>query len=73
MAAPAAETVDVRDMLCAQALAVVARAVEPLSHGEIVSILYNAEDVRHDLIVWAQDRGHAIHAVEASSLRLERR
>ena len=65
--------VDVRDMLCAQALAAVARAVESLRGGQRLDILYNAEDVKRDLLVWAQDRGHAIRAVEDSRLRLERR
>ena len=69
----APQAVDVRDMLCAQALAVVARAIESLHGGQHLDILYNAEDVKRDLLVWAQDRGHAVRAVEASRLRFERR
>ncbi|MBI4598027.1 MAG: hypothetical protein HY737_06480 [Candidatus Omnitrophica bacterium] len=53
-------TVDVRDMLCAQALAVVARAAQPLHAGHTLKILANAEDVRHDLIVWAGARGYLV-------------
>ena len=73
MSAQQAVAVDVRDMLCAQALAAVARAIESLHEGQRLDILYNAEDVKRDLLVWAQDRGHAVRAVEASRLRLERR
>lgn len=51
------EFVDVRDMTCAQALAVVARAASRLASGQPLNILYNAQDVKRDLIVWATDRG----------------
>lgn len=49
--------VDVRDMTCAQALAIVARAMSHLANEGRLDILYNAQDVKHDLIVWATDRG----------------
>ena len=63
-----ASAVDVRDMLCAQALAVVGGALKRLAPGEPVDIQYNAADVREDLVRWAADRGHA--AVEAGPGRL---
>ncbi|MBI4354628.1 MAG: sulfurtransferase TusA family protein [Candidatus Omnitrophica bacterium] len=50
-------TADVRDMTCAQALAVVARAVAQLIEGQGLEILYNAQDVKHDLMIWAKERG----------------
>ena len=62
MAEFAPVTVDVRDMLCAQALAVVAKAIERFTPGERLDVLTNAEDVRHDLIVWAKSRGYTINA-----------
>lgn len=64
--------VDVRDMLCAQALAVVARAVAQLAPGASLTILVGAEDVRRDLRVWANERGHAVDA-QPHGLTLTRR
>ena len=62
-------TVDVREMLCAQALALVARAVTPLEAGAQVRIRYSTEDVKHDLLVWAKSRGYVVHD-EDEMLRL---
>jgi len=64
--------VDVRDMLCAQALAVVARAVERLAPGASVDILLNASDVRQDLLVWARAHRHRAQDISLSTLRLTR-
>ena len=66
-------SVDVRDMLCAQALAVVAQAMEGLKAAEAAEVLYNAEDVRRDLLVWAQDRGYPAREAGVRVLRIERR
>ena len=52
-------TVDVRDMVCAQALAVTAKALAGLPDGGAATILYNADDVRRDLLAWVADRGYA--------------
>lgn len=52
--------VDVRDMLCAQALALVARAVRQRPIGQATEVLYNAEDVRRDVVTWAADQGHRV-------------
>lgn len=62
--------VDVRDMLCAQALARVAEAIERCHEGASVEVLHNAEDVRQDLLVWAKDRGLRITEERAGMLRL---
>lgn len=70
MAEPA--TVDVRDMLCAQALAQVARAAAQLPDGGALEIRYNAADVRRDLLAWAADRGHALAEAGDGRLRLTR-
>lgn len=66
------DMVDVRDMLCAQALAVVAQALDRLTAGQPMDVLYNADDVRRDLFAWARGRGHAIQDVGGSTLRLQR-
>lgn len=52
--------VDVRDMLCAQALARVAEAFKRVPAGEALSILGNTEDVERDVRVWAQTHGRII-------------
>ena len=64
----AAQAVDVRDMLCAQALAVVARAMKPLRAGDALEVRYNAQDVKHDLLVWAKARGHPADVSDSSML-----
>ncbi len=61
-------SIDVRDMLCAQALAVVGGALKPLAPGEPLEVRYSAADVRKDLVRWAADQGHA--AIDAGSGRL---
>ena len=61
---------DVRDMLCAQALAQVARAAADAPRGATVRIAYNAEDVRRDLIAWARDRRYRIDPDTEGALRL---
>ena len=63
-------TIDVRDMLCAQALAVVGHAAESLKVGEALDIVYNAEDVRRDLLIWARDRGCDSRPVSDTALRI---
>ena len=65
-------TVDVRDMLCAQALAVVSAAVARAAGGMTVRALYNAEDVKRDLLVWAHEAGHRAREVAGSALDIER-
>ena len=73
MGAPRSTTVDVRDMLCAQALALVAQAVERLQAGETLEVLSNADDVKQDLMAWATDQGHIFVEVKTGSLSIGRR
>ncbi len=72
MAPPMSCTVDVREMLCAQALAHVAQAVERLSVGASCKILSNAEDVQRDIITWMQAKGHRIKARAPEYVLVER-
>ncbi len=65
-----AVTVDVRDMLCAQALAVVAQQLARLTAGGRAAIPYNTDDVKHDLIAWANDRGHHVDAATPGTLQI---
>ena len=65
-------TVDVREMLCAQALAVVAESVGRLSPGERVEVVFDAKDVERDLMTWASRQGHRAEASGPSRLLIER-
>lgn len=58
------EAVDVRDMLCAQALAQVDGAMRRLSPGATLPVIANATDVLRDLVTWTRDRGHVLAASE---------
>lgn len=60
MAELPATTVDVRDMVCAQALAVLGKALAGRPAGGTATVFYNAEDVRRDVLAWASDRGYAV-------------
>jgi TusA-related sulfurtransferase len=73
MASPQQSTADVRDMLCAQALAVVAAALDRLPSGGVVAVAYGAPDVRQDLIAWAAQRGHAVQEPAPGRLLIVRR
>ena len=66
-------TVDVREMLCAQALAQVARAMDQLAPGQTLAVRYSADDVRRDLLAWAADRGHSATEAHPSTLQLQKR
>ncbi len=72
MGAPPAVRVDVRDMVCAQALAVVAHAMEHLRAGEALEVLYNAADVRQDLLVWAGERARTVQETAPGILQMQR-
>jgi len=63
-------SIDVRDMLCAQALAVVAQQLARLTAGGRVAIQYNTDDVKHDLIAWANDQGHRVDAATPGTLQM---
>ena len=65
-------TIDVRDMLCAQALAVVAQALRPLRPGQTAAVQCTAEDVQRDLIVWARAQGHGVEESAGQMLHITR-
>lgn len=58
--------VDVRDMQCAQALATAGRAMQPLTRGAVLELICNAEDVRRDLVAWAQQVRHQVLSAAVS-------
>lgn len=62
--------VDVRDMSCAQALALVAKAAEKLSPGETLDVQFSTDDVRSDLIVWALGKRVDVRDATKDLLRL---
>ena len=72
MGRPPTATVDVRDMLCAQALAVVAQAIDQVQAHDALDVLYNTDDVKRDLLIWVRDRGHTLRGERPNRLRIER-
>ena len=68
----AAPLVDVSDMLCAQALARVAQALAQIKPGDTLAVRYNAQDVKHDLLVWSESLGHRVSEPDPCTLRIER-
>ena len=72
MAPPSTGGVDVRDMTCAQALAVVAKAAAQLANGQALGVRYNTDDVKRDVLAWARERGHRVQDVSPSLLTLQR-
>jgi TusA-related sulfurtransferase len=71
MATPAG-AVDVRDMMCAQALALIAQALARLANGQALEIRYNADDVKRDVLAWARDAGHRVEERTPATLSLRR-
>ena len=69
----AAPLVDVSDMLCAQALAVVAQALARMSTEDALHVRYTTQDVKQDLLIWAERLGHRVSEPDPSTLRIERR
>ena len=64
--------IDVREMTCAQALAVVAKAAEKLAQGEALDVRFSTEDVRSDLITWALNKGLGAQDAAKELLRLSK-
>ena len=62
--------VNVREMSCAQALSVVAKAAEKLTPGEALEVQFSTEDVRSDLIVWALGKNFGVQDAAKELLRL---
>ena len=58
--------VDVRDMLCAQALSIVARTIANSKEDGYVEVLCNTEDVRRDIMVWAREQGYPVTESQTS-------
>ena len=56
--------IDVRDMVCAQALAILSQAVTPVRAGQTIDVLLNTEDVHHDIAAWTQHQGITIEQVD---------
>lgn len=69
---PVAAVIDVQDMLCAQALAVVAKAADRLASGQALEVLYNAADVKNDLTAWACAKKYDIREIHGSCLRVRK-
>ena len=67
-----APRVDVRDMLCAQALAVVSQVLGDLQEGQTLEVLFSADDVQHDLCVWASEAGHTVEESKGAALRVRK-
>ena len=67
------QTLDVRDMLCSQALARVAQAAARCQPGHVLNVWINAADVKHDLTVWASQRGAQVEEMTELSLRISLR
>ena len=72
MGMPTTRLIDVRDMVCAQALARLARAARGIPAGDAVEVLCNADDVNRDARVWALTHGFLVEAREPQRLRLTR-
>ena len=68
----AVASVDVRDMLCAQALSQIAKAVGALDVGQRVWVRFNAEDVKRDILSWVTARGHKVEDEGAEALWIKR-
>ena len=72
MSEPSAKHVDVRDMLCAQALALVAKAIALITMDGSIEVRLNSKDVRQDLQVWASDKGYLIREISSQELIIKR-
>ena len=55
---------DVKDLLCAQALMVVMKGVKEIASGGTLDITFNTDDVKRDLMTWAKELGHTIVSVD---------
>lgn len=63
--------VDVRDMLCAQALAQVGTAAQRAAQGAAITVVYNSADVARDLLVWIRDRGYRLARQDDTSVTFQ--
>ena len=67
---PTMTLVNVRDMTCAQALTLVAKAAVKLPPGEALDVQFSTEDVRSDLITWALTKGFGVQDAAKEQLRV---
>lgn len=58
---------DVRDLLCAQALMAVMKGVKEIEPGGTLEIAFNKDDVRRDLVTWATELGHQVVSVDEAA------
>ncbi len=59
-------------MMCAQALARVARAVQHLAAGQALTVEFNSDDVARDLAAWIRDRRYPMIEQRTTSLTFHR-
>jgi TusA-related sulfurtransferase len=60
-------------MLCAQALAQIAKAIDAIEVGKRIAVRLNAEDVRRDTVSWVTARGHTLEDKGAEVIWIERK
>ena len=72
MAPRPAVAADVREMTCAQALAIVAKAAAQLTGAGTLEVRYNTDDVKQDLLAWARERGYRVQDTSPGLLMLQR-
>ena len=52
--------VDVRDMLCAQAIALAGQAAKQAPAGAVLDVVCNTDDVKTDLLIWAREMAYPV-------------
>ena len=62
------QALDVRDLLCAQALMVVMKGMKEIEPGGTLEIIFNSDDVQRDLVTWATELGHAVVSADEQGL-----
>ena len=60
---------DVRDLLCAQALMAAMKGIKEIEPGGTLEITFNSDDVKRDLVTWATELGHAVVSVDDHDLK----
>lgn len=62
-------TLDVKGLLCAQALMVVMKGIKEIDAGGTLDVTFNSDDVKRDLVTWATELGHAVISVDDQDLQ----
>ena len=60
---------DVRNLLCAQALMAVMKGVKAIESGGTLEVTFNSDDVKRDLVTWATELGHHVVSVDEQDLK----